>query len=257
MTRRERLERKLAKRQEWAGKAEARSTARFDAAHRLVKDIPFGQPILVGHHSEKRHRRAIDRMGANMTKGCEESDLAKHHASRADGLEAQLDQSIFSDDEDAIPALEARVVALEAERTRQKAVNALYRHGDADGLAALGLSLDTLKSKREIPYPSYSLSNLGARIRTAKERVKIIQSRQARAQAAAAAPGSILIRGDEFVAITFAEKPEWAIIAALKAAGFLWMGGTWGGYRANIPACVTALLGRAPDAGQPPGLLTD
>ena len=68
MTRRERLERKLEKRQEWAEKAEARSTARYKAARAAVENIPFGQPILVGHHSERRHRAAIARSDANMSK---------------------------------------------------------------------------------------------------------------------------------------------------------------------------------------------
>jgi hypothetical protein len=54
MTRRERLENKVAK-------AEERSTASFDRAYELTANIPFGQPILVGHYSEGRHRRTLER----------------------------------------------------------------------------------------------------------------------------------------------------------------------------------------------------
>lgn len=114
-TRRERLERKIEKRAEWAEKAEARSTQRYNAARAATEHIPFGQPILVGHHSEGRHRAAIKRSDTNMRKACEESTLAKHHESKAEGLARQLDRSIFSDDENAIEAIEVRI----AEHERQ------------------------------------------------------------------------------------------------------------------------------------------
>ncbi|MGH7327645.1 MAG: DUF3560 domain-containing protein, partial [Polyangiaceae bacterium] len=38
--------------------AGAASTAARERADR----IPFGQPILIGHHSEKRHRRDLERI---------------------------------------------------------------------------------------------------------------------------------------------------------------------------------------------------
>ena len=56
MTRRERLERKVEKREEWADKARVRSEASFAAASAISDRIPLGQPILVGHHSERRAR---------------------------------------------------------------------------------------------------------------------------------------------------------------------------------------------------------
>ena len=71
MTRRERLERKLEKRLEWAEGRNRKANAAFDAAHRAVAGIPFGQPILVGHHSERRHRRDLARHDSAMSRGCE------------------------------------------------------------------------------------------------------------------------------------------------------------------------------------------
>ena len=79
MTRRERLEAKLEKREEWAEGRRADATRRFDTADKSVEMIPFGQPILVGHHSEKRHRAALKRHDNNMRAGCESLDMAKHH----------------------------------------------------------------------------------------------------------------------------------------------------------------------------------
>jgi hypothetical protein len=66
-----------------AEKAEAEARHRFSAARAATAAIPFGQPILIGHHSEKRHRAALARSDANMRAGCEASDKAKHYADRA------------------------------------------------------------------------------------------------------------------------------------------------------------------------------
>jgi len=45
-----------------AERYEASAEAAQAAADRISDAIPFGQPILVGHHSEGRHRRDLDRM---------------------------------------------------------------------------------------------------------------------------------------------------------------------------------------------------
>lgn len=47
--------------------------------------IPFGQPILVGHHSERRHRRDLERADNGMRKAIEADKRAGYWASRAEG----------------------------------------------------------------------------------------------------------------------------------------------------------------------------
>ena len=242
MTRRERLERKIEQRQEWAGKAAARSEQRFNAAGRIADIIPLGQPILVGHHSEGRARRDAARIRTNMDKGVAEYKLAAHHTSKAGGLADQLERSVFSDDVAAIEQLEARIAEREVERDRMKRVNALYKKGDAAGLADMGLKLEELKSCVaaagwswvKAPYVPYQLTNLGARIRSDRERIEQIRQRAARTERADAA-GGVMVEGEENVRVTFAEKPERAVLDALKAAGFAWGGGSWFGRRDRLP----------------------
>lgn len=250
MTRRERLEAKLEKRQEWAEGRERKAAAAFSGAREAVAGIPFGQPILVGHHSEKRHRRALERSDARMRAGIESSNMAEHHRSAAAGLERQLEGSIFSDDPDAIEALEAKARELEAERDRRKLVNKLYKKGDAAGLAELGLDLESIRAKLEgasswcrVPFPSYSLTNLGARIRDARKRIEIVRERQARAAAAEEAGGLTIARHESanWCRVTFAEKPDRATLEALRAAGYGWGGGSWQGYLDRLPAAVLEL----------------
>jgi uncharacterized protein DUF3560 len=48
--------------EERAGKHYTRYQERHEKAHVRASMIPFGQPILVGHHSERRHRRDLDRI---------------------------------------------------------------------------------------------------------------------------------------------------------------------------------------------------
>lgn len=83
----ERAEARAERREEWAEKATARSEAAFSGAHAEVAGIPMGQPILVGHHSERRHRAALARHDAKMRRGFAESELASHHAARAAAAE--------------------------------------------------------------------------------------------------------------------------------------------------------------------------
>jgi hypothetical protein len=65
--------------------AEARSDAAFARAHQIADGIPFGQPILVGHHSERHARRDVERIHGAMSKGCEEQRKAERLAQAAAG----------------------------------------------------------------------------------------------------------------------------------------------------------------------------
>jgi len=77
-----------------ADNAERRAAVAFDRADLSEEKsgIPFGQPILVGHHSERRHRRAIERADNAMRRGIEESDKAKYFAGRAASAEYTASQ---------------------------------------------------------------------------------------------------------------------------------------------------------------------
>ena len=243
MTYRERRERRAERLREWAEKREQRSTQAFTTAHTIADGIPFGQPILVGHHSEGRHRRDAERIENNMRRGIEDSRKAADMESRADTIEAQLDRSIYFDDEDAIDRLRERIADLEAQRDRIKAYNATCRKGAPD------LSLLDAKQQGEIatilrvvPYqskggafPAYALSGINGNIARNKKRIEEIEWREKRQQEAED-KGGVTVRGSNgYVNITFAEHPGRPMINALKAAGFGWRRGTWGGYAERLP----------------------
>jgi len=57
----ERKEARIERYEELAENAEQKSEQMHQESRDMVKHIPMGQPILVGHHSEKGHRRLLDR----------------------------------------------------------------------------------------------------------------------------------------------------------------------------------------------------
>lgn len=83
----EKAEARAERMSERADKAESNSTAAYNRAHEIGSFIPFGQPILVGHHSEGKHRRDLDKIDNAMRKSCEEDDKAKYYQDRAKSAE--------------------------------------------------------------------------------------------------------------------------------------------------------------------------
>jgi len=75
----------------------ASSNAFLNASHDLVAHIPLGQPILVGHHSEGRHRRTLERSWALMGKAVEADGAAKYWAYQSDGVLAHAEFKNRSD----------------------------------------------------------------------------------------------------------------------------------------------------------------
>lgn len=97
---------------EYAGNAAARSDAAYAKVRQIADGIPMGQPILVGHHSEGRHRRDLKRMDDGMRKSVGEGKKAEHYAHRAELAER------YRDHRESIPTTLRRIDKLEAEERR-------------------------------------------------------------------------------------------------------------------------------------------
>lgn len=93
----------------YASNAAARSDAAYQAAHRIADGIPMGQPILVGHHSERRHRRDIERMHNGMRRSIAEERKAEHYAERAETAER------YQERRESVPTTLRRIEKLEAD----------------------------------------------------------------------------------------------------------------------------------------------
>ena len=242
MTRRERLERKIDRRREWAENRRTKANAVLASHEPFRHDIAF--------NTQPGHIPFRARIIAQEDRAFGSLQVADHHEQKAAGLEDQLDRSIFSDDSNAIEALEIRIKNNETKREHMKEINRLYRKGDAASLAGYGLNLEQLREKLKTayswcqqPYPAYELSNLGQRISGDKKRLEEIKTRNARTATAAAAPNGVVIEQCQggYVRVTFAEKPEREILNALRTAGFWWGSGSWAGKADQLPAEVKQL----------------
>ena len=85
----ERAKAKAERLQGWANNAEKRSTQYYEASNEGRDFLALGEPIKVGHHSEKRHRALIERNWNRMGKSVEESKKAAEYESRAEYWESK------------------------------------------------------------------------------------------------------------------------------------------------------------------------
>lgn len=149
------------------------SNEQYQRSHQLVEHIPFGQPILVGHHSERAHRNTIDKSWNAMGKSVALDDCAKNLENKAEGVGCA---GIASDDPEAIAKLKIKLSTLTNSQNIMKAANKHIRKGNIDALADLGLSEALIHSITTpglggLGFASYSLQNNNAEIRRTKNRI--------------------------------------------------------------------------------------
>ncbi len=217
--------------------AERQSLSRFDAAYKQVADIPPGQPILVGHHSEARHRRDLSRHDSHMRAGFAAQDKASHYQEKASGVG---NGGISADDGNAIDKLKSKLASRVEKQECYRRMNRVWRvvqknpdsPATARALAALSDTERKIVETFEAEFPwqkgpaqDYQLKNNSAEIRRLKNRIMDLQAAEERE---AAEP----IRGDGFVIvensdenrvqIIFDGKPEKDIRTILKAHSFRW-----------------------------------
>lgn len=160
-------------------------TAQYQA--RAMADvIPFGQPILIGHHSEKRDRNYRASIHNKFRKGFELAKKAEEYRSRAASIEAN--DAIYSEDPQAVEKLETKLESLLKEQAEMKRINAALRKGaDFDALEmspehrAKLLSVDKHQNyyqPRQKGFPPYMLTSINAKIKTAKQRAEIVEKKQ-------------------------------------------------------------------------------
>ena len=194
LTTRERRENRAERRREWAESRKRKREAAVRAANAARDALPpMGEPIKVGHHSERHHRKAIERAHTTMERVVEHEGMIVKHSQAADAIETELDRSIYDDDSDAIERLVERIAELEAQRERMKLINrtiraALKRGGGSlpgGALDALDLSererTDLMNAAQFSPgpfkgYPSYALSNIGGNISRQRKRLERLRA---------------------------------------------------------------------------------
>ena len=219
----DRKERYLAR----ATKAQRESNAYYQSSHDETKHIPFGQPILRHHHSEKFHRRALKRSWDKMGKSVKAQAKSEYYLGKAAGVG---NGGISSDDPDAIIKLTKQLEEAIARQEKMKAANKLIRKQDRAGLAAMGYSEREITSLftpdfcGRIGYPGYELTNNNANIRRLKARSKELEQASELETEEFVYEGLTIVHNTEEnrVQLLFESIPDKDFRQLLKARGFCW-----------------------------------
>lgn len=222
-----RRQRRVEKLERQAAAARRESEAAYTKGRQISSMIPEGQPILVGHHSERRHRRDIEKM-----RRLADKSLAADR--RADRLEtaaqaAAGNRAIFSDDPEAAEKLRQRIAEAKAAHEMMKETNRLIRAEDFDGVKKL-LGEEKAGSVLNpkfggIGFQGWALSNSTANIRRMEQRLAQIEKAKALPSGERDMGGGIKLRQNTEInrlQIIFPDKPAPEMIAKLKSHGFRW-----------------------------------
>jgi hypothetical protein len=136
----DRLEQRQAALDAKAVRLAGQSTTAWEKSRAIAEMIPFGQPILVGHHSEGRHRRDIARIQGGMDRSIQLQREADEAARRAAASRAEVAHR------ETVPATLRRIERAEVE-LRQ--VNRALDGASADASPAWSASMLTRKAELE------------------------------------------------------------------------------------------------------------
>ncbi len=162
-------------------------------AHRILQMTP-GQPILMGHHSEKRHRNLIKKANNDMRKSIEYDEKSKYYIDKVKTVEDS--KVIYSDDPKAIDKLKEKLERLENQRESIKA--------------------------RE--HQTWELTNIGANIRETKKRIERLERLENLEFPTINFIGGKAIHNKEInrIQLIFNEIPSKNVREELKHNGFHW-----------------------------------
>lgn len=251
--------------EELAEKASTESTTTYKRARDMADAIPFGQPILVGHHSEKRDRNYRNRIHNTYGKAFALQDKAKHYEQKAASVGTG---GISSDDPEAIKKLRAELASMEAMQERMKAANKAIRTNKTPetrtaALVAQGLTeaqaTELLKPDfcGRIGFPDYALKNNNANARRVKARITELEKRRQRTDVEQAGEGYTYREDTEEnrVMFIFEGKPAAEVREVLKRHAFKWSprrgawvrllnnAGIWAGEQVKVALHALAKIG--------------
>lgn len=203
--------------------------ALIEQADKRASFIPLGQPILLGHHSERRDRNYREKIRAGLTKGFEAVKEAESLERRA--AAAEENYAISSDDPDAINKLRAKLVQAaryqvelkEQIKRARKAIRGTPREEWPEALSNAGVGArlaQDIVSMNIIPKIS---PNASANVRRIRERIVELQKKAATPVPESEQIGAILLEeSDNRVRLYFPDKPAESVRKELSGAGFHW-----------------------------------
>ncbi len=232
----ERKQKRIERFKELAEKAKEESLQASKDSVSMVSGIPMGQPILVGHHSEKRHRRLLDKSWNKLGKSVELSEKAKYYEEKA--IATENNQSISSDNPDAIELIQEKIAQLEQQQEWMKAINRICRSSKLSEIeiyeklekefalseTAIKSLLNPVYSYQKKGFQTFELSNNNSNINRLKKRLKQLQAiENMKEETICIGTVRIFVNpSDNRVELYFPEKPSFDFRTLLKKSGFRW-----------------------------------
>lgn len=172
----------------------------YEKATAELSMIPFGQPILVGHHSERVHRNLLERNHNRLGKSFEMQHKAEYYENKAENMGKS---GISSDDPEAVTKLKEKLLGLQTAHQVMNNENKLVKGA----------------------HESWELSNSSANIRSTQKRIEqLMRHNEMEAKPDVVGNGWTLSEDKEEnrVMFTFKTIPIEETRTLLKSHGFKW-----------------------------------
>ena len=212
-----------------AEQAERESSSVWSEAQRMADAIPMGQPILVGHHSERADRAFRGRIDAKQHKAFDLSSKAAYYRDKAESVGTG---GISGLDPDAVAKLgkelEKRIKAQEEMKAANRAVKMKDIEKGNAKLREMGYTDSNISDLRKpdfcgrIGYPDYMLQNNNASIRRIKERIAELKAQSENEMPEKETDLYRFFQADGRYQFVFDGKPADGVRTILKSNGFKW-----------------------------------
>jgi hypothetical protein len=225
----ERKNRRINNARNRAVKNAAEAERLFKKSDEMASFIPPGQPILVGHHSEKGDRRYREKMRNTFSKGIESTNKAEYYADKAESIENN--KAIFSDDPQALQKLQEKLKFLQRVQEFMKSANKFIKKKDKAGFLKIPDATEKLWEQLNTPdyagrmgFASYKLTNNNANINRLVKRIEQLKKHEVKQFVDKTINGVRIYENKEAnrLQIIFEGKPSETVRKQLKANGFRW-----------------------------------
>lgn len=221
---------RISRYQELAAKNEKKAEEQRNRAKEMASVIPFGQPILIGHHSETRDRNYRKKISNLFDKSFESDEKAKYYENKAE-VTASND-AISSDDPKALEKLKEKLHDMEHLQNFMKAANKLLRKNSLTEsekrqlLNPYKVSEELIEQVigRSLGFEHFKLSNNSQNMARIKKRIQWLENNSKIKSSEVTINGVRIFQNMEAnrLQIFFPGKPDNDIREQLKRHGFRW-----------------------------------
>ena len=233
---------RIARYQELSEKNAQKAEQQSKQASKMASVIPFGQPILIGHHSESRDRNYRKKISKLHEKSWESREKANYYATKAAAV--LTDDAIRSDDPQAVEKLKEKLENMQRMQDIMKAANKLIKNKrltDAEKIVKLAdYKIDEQFARTLLTggFERFQLSNNSQNMARVRKRIAILE-KQSQLVSKEETINEVRIFTNvnaNRVQLFFPGKPSEEVRRNLKRHGFRWSPreGAWQRHISNM-----------------------